>query len=67
MTEQFSSTSVLKLVGVFVAALLAIEGFEYLRAGVADGTIAIEVAVLVFLGAVGTLAAWQYFRSRTEN
>ena len=49
----------MRLLGVFIAALVVIWGFEFLAEGVAEGTIALEVVVFVVLVLVlGGIVWW---------
>lgn len=49
----------MRLLGVFIAALVVIWGFEFLVEGVVEGTIALEVVVFVVLVLVlGGIVWW---------
>ncbi|GEM_PF-3661706 len=60
--DQENRWVIIKLVGVFIAALVLIEGFEYVRVGLAEGTIGLETVALIAVVIVGLALAWQRFR-----
>jgi len=65
--EEDTTWMVLQLAAVFVVALVAIQGFEYLRTAVAEGTVAVETVAFVVALGIGTLVAWHLFGARLRG